>query len=870
MLGILLAIAPAKSSATDPVAAPPYDPAEVVHAFSQDSYIFPNALGDVAASVTTDNTAYHAIYWSGGAQLSADLLHQQTIGYNEFVSGVNDQGDVLVRVANFNAPAVQWLLWRTGRGNTGQTVVQPPIPAATTGYVYMNQQGDLSWQAWLSTAWHTYLWHPGDALATEVPNAGGQPTSWWLIRNRTDPQDPSTVSLVLYNQAGTSYLWNSAQGAQPLTGFPAGASSIVPQFCDATGNIAGVLNLGGQSSLLWFYRQSSGTTFVSSQVCNSGNFSFNNSGQALGHRLSDGAPCVWTLTEDGSGSLGETVHALPLLQTSQGFWSGSPGQLNDSGVVIGVGPGAFDRQVPMLWKPDATGNYGPPFKLQDCLPAHTRWGLSAVYDIDNLGHILGIGLHGGGYALWQLQPLQDTDGNGLPDAWQLAYFSQLGNLPNDDPDHDGLTNIGEYHAGTDPTNPDTDGDLIPDGWEDLHGYNPLLAADAAYQLKHTGLTTLQEYQHGVDPSPRYTLVGLPKSVLQFGYGMPLPTLNAQLQIGINTPITDDDGEVIGSQAFRLRLSGTSFLQDQIHSWNSDQTGSEDNHAWIFNLNSQGKAVGYAMDSSYGYYPYLWSDHQTATGGKLKLITQGGGYAYSVSDGADGTEKVVGMRPVSQHAAPFFWAANGGTPTLIDITPSGYPGGFRSLSTVGINPTGTLVFGSFQDTAYHMHGFLWDPTQTPPDGFSFPPRPDGADYAFIGGNSQGDLLGVRYGSQYLTWDDLPFFWKAGLTAAPVTLPTLGGVSATARAMNNSGLVVGLGMASSGAYHGFLWDPSAGPAGQMVDLNALIDNPSNLWEITDAAAINDHGDIVAEVVFYGTSSTDPNIVPVACPRFLIHLL
>jgi len=46
----------------------------------------------------------------------------------------------------------------------------------------------------------------------------------------------------------------------------------------------------------------------------------------------------------------------------------------------------------------------------------------------------------------------DADGNGLPDAWERQYFGATGVDPLADPDHDGLNNLREFLAGTDPTN----------------------------------------------------------------------------------------------------------------------------------------------------------------------------------------------------------------------------------------------------------------------------------------------------------------------------------------------------------------------------------------------------------------------------------
>ncbi len=47
--------------------------------------------------------------------------------------------------------------------------------------------------------------------------------------------------------------------------------------------------------------------------------------------------------------------------------------------------------------------------------------------------------------------LIDSDGDGLPDSWELLYFGDLSQGPNDDPDMDGRPNLQEYQDGTDPT-----------------------------------------------------------------------------------------------------------------------------------------------------------------------------------------------------------------------------------------------------------------------------------------------------------------------------------------------------------------------------------------------------------------------------------
>ena len=92
---------------------------------------------------------------------------------------------------------------------------------------------------------------------------------------------------------------------------------------------------------------------------------------------------------------------------------------------------------------------------------------------------------------------EDTDYDGLPDAWEKLHFgsadpeirpSDLLATGTDDPDGDGCNNGCEYARGTDPNNPDTDGDGLTDG-EEAYTYftNPLKP-----DTDDDGLTDCQE------------------------------------------------------------------------------------------------------------------------------------------------------------------------------------------------------------------------------------------------------------------------------------------------------------------------------------------------------------------------------------------
>jgi hypothetical protein len=205
----------------------------------------------------------------------------------------------------------------------------------------------------------------------------------------------------------------------------------------------------------------------------------------------------------------------------------------------------------------------------------------------------------------------DTDGDGMADGWEwfystnnVAHVNALAMDPLDngslnlrdfspgdtnqlayvDPDGDGASSLEEYLwyvaytsgcvatatnlVSPDPTDPDTDGDILEDGWEMVYGFNPVVSNSAASDGDFDGLPLLNEYLQGTDPNnPDTDLDGLYDGSWYFGNPFGGPELfEGTYGAAPLLPDTDFDGLDDGVEALQgsdpiKAASIVSFLTD---------------------------------------------------------------------------------------------------------------------------------------------------------------------------------------------------------------------------------------------------------------------------------------------------------------------
>ena len=128
----------------------------------------------------------------------------------------------------------------------------------------------------------------------------------------------------------------------------------------------------------------------------------------------------------------------------------SSGRLVRTGVGLGIPGINYRLRVPMdagstadLYNPVAM-RHAMPYKIRVKVGAKVYLPIEMVGDLGKMGQP-------GEETLLNLTLGEDTDGDGLPDAWERALLAQgqgLGDInPNDDTDGDGMSNLNEYISG---------------------------------------------------------------------------------------------------------------------------------------------------------------------------------------------------------------------------------------------------------------------------------------------------------------------------------------------------------------------------------------------------------------------------------------
>ena len=206
----------------------------------------------------------------------------------------------------------------------------------------------------------------------------------------------------------------------------------------------------------------------------------------------------------------------------------------------------------------------------------------------------------------------DTDGDGFPDSYELAYTNPSSNTglnPSDDLENggagDGLTNWEEFQLGTDPTNPDSDGDGLSDGAE-VAGAGSRPATDpTSSDTDGDGVSDLVETNiPGVGTDPTNT--DSDEDGLSDGVETNTGTFVSAADTGTNPLVANTDGdnatdwyEVAASLTDPTDFSEKPVTPYPLPDPDPADTGSSDQPVKVYIMSGQSNMVGFGRVSGDG-------------------------------------------------------------------------------------------------------------------------------------------------------------------------------------------------------------------------------------------------------------------------------
>ena len=251
-------------------------------------------------------------------------------------------------------------------------------------------------------------------------------------------------------------------------------------------------------------------------------------------------------------------------------------------------------------------------------------------------------------------------------------------------------------------------------------------------------------------------------------------------------------------------------------------GGDDSEA--YGVNSSGVVVGQSDGPATPYSGFVYD------GGSMTDLPEPSGQSWSLASDINDSGVIAGK----SGSVGVRWSKSG---SVWSVAATLTVSGRNEAAGAGINAAGDCVGDSYHPGAGYR-AIHWAPGSTSGTVLPYAGGSGSWELAFDINNDADTVVGYSISGgidRAAVWTHDGANWSGSL------LGNLGGAMSQARAVNNSGVIVGYSEIAAGGEHAFIYDSVNG----LVDLNTLI-NPGSGWVLTRAYGINESGHIAG----YGT--------------------